>query len=131
MKINSLWLAEYSLTQDAMHVEQIDDAIRNSAEMILAGQSNDYMVIRIAESHDEASAICDALRDTLNAVNRPGVGDCRPVTCQFCGISSVSANHVFCFVCDHLPEMCADCLAKHGLTHSPAEESQAVAELLA
>lgn len=129
-KAADLWLAEYSLTQDAMHVEQLSDAIRNSAEMIQAGESNDYMIIGAANSHDEASAICEALRDRLNDCELPRIGPRRVVTCQFCGISFLAVNLTFCFVCEHMPEMCATCMEKHELTHSPAEESKALTELM-
>lgn len=67
--IMKLWVAEYSKSQDAMHVHQVEDAIDSNLGMILrSGDTNDYLMIGLALSHDGASAICNTLRKRLDEI---------------------------------------------------------------
>lgn len=64
---NQWWVAEYSKSQDAMHVHRVGDAIdSNLGQILRAGVANDYLMVGLAGTHDEASTICDALRAELD-----------------------------------------------------------------
>lgn len=69
----NVWLAEYSLSQDAMHVHQVSSAIEVNLRMIIAGITNDYRVIGIAETYEGAKDICRSLRGKLDALKPKAV----------------------------------------------------------
>ncbi len=61
-----LWVVEYSPTQKALHVHQIDDAIQANSRMILENRrANDYLMIGVAQSREQADAICEVFKTKL------------------------------------------------------------------
>ena len=50
-----LFVVEYSLSQGAFHISTIEEMLRNNVRMIVQRQtSNDYLVVGIAATHEEA-----------------------------------------------------------------------------
>lgn len=51
----NLFVVEYSLSQGAFHVSTIEDMLQTNVRMILHHQtSNDYLVVGLAATHEEA-----------------------------------------------------------------------------
>jgi hypothetical protein len=51
----NLFVVEYSLSQGAFHISTIKEMLQNNVGMILHRQtSNDYLVVGITETHEEA-----------------------------------------------------------------------------
>lgn len=59
MDILKLWVVEYSLSQQALHVHQVDEAIEANVRMIMNGTSNDYLPIALVDTREEAGRLCD------------------------------------------------------------------------
>lgn len=55
-----LWVVEYSLSQKAVHIHQVEDAMKANVRMILSGEVNDYLMIAVTETRDDADQICTA-----------------------------------------------------------------------
>ena len=51
----NLFVVEYSLSQGAFHISTIEEMLQNNVRMILQRQtSNDYLVVGVAATHEEA-----------------------------------------------------------------------------
>ena len=57
----NIWCAEYSVEQDAFHVETLERCIEHSKNIILSGQVVDYNIIGAFNSKFEANAYIDKL----------------------------------------------------------------------
>ena len=64
-----LWVVEYSQRQGAFHVEQLVDMLRGSVSQFKddVDGDRDYVVLGIAESHDEAHELVKKLREAREA----------------------------------------------------------------
>lgn len=63
----NLWVAEYSQSQDAVHVQLLDESIRENFRRAIAKEEQDYVVIGVFSSHDEASERGNELRRKQNS----------------------------------------------------------------
>ncbi len=62
-----LYVVEYSLSQQAFNVSTVDEMLDKNCRMILRHHtSNDYLVIGIAETREEASNLVTAFRKYLD-----------------------------------------------------------------
>ena len=60
--LEGMWVAEYSMTQDAFHVDTVGRSIRNNLRMVADRRNNDYLVFGVFETHEEASRACEFMR---------------------------------------------------------------------
>lgn len=61
MKIGELWVAEYSASQDAFHVETLQEALNSNFRMVVNKNNNDYLIFGIFRTYDEANKACDGM----------------------------------------------------------------------
>lgn len=61
-----LYTAEYSASQDCFHADSLQKVLRMNRKNALEKRSNDYEIIAITESLDEALAVCKAFREKQN-----------------------------------------------------------------
>jgi hypothetical protein len=65
-KYMDLFVVEYSLSQGAFNVSTIKEMLEHNFRMIVKRQtSNDYLVVGIAASHEDASKVVDSFRKYL------------------------------------------------------------------
>lgn len=60
-----LWAVEYSPTQKALHVHQVGNAVQKNARMIFENQANDYLLVGLAQTREQAGIICDSFNVKL------------------------------------------------------------------
>lgn len=101
-----------------MHVETVESALTNNLAMIHAQNTNDYLLIGLASTHDGASGICDELRRRLDEMK----AERATVNCPPCGEQMLAVNMTFCARCNDYPEMYGDCATKHEAAHSEQAE---------
>jgi len=73
--VEQLWVAEYSLTQNAFNVDTLGGSVRKNLRMVAGRRNNDYLVFGVFESHEEASRACDVMWDAHE--RRDGEGEAR------------------------------------------------------
>ena len=61
-RLEQLWVAEYSLTQDAFNVDTLGGSIRKNLRMVAGRRNNDYLMFGVFATQDEASRACDVMR---------------------------------------------------------------------
>lgn len=69
-EIEDLWVAEYSLSQKAIHVQTVREACSRNIEAALNNRATDYLVIGLGESHEEASRIAKSFRTRIESVSQ-------------------------------------------------------------
>ena len=61
-----LWVVEYSLSQRAFHISTVREMLETNFRMIVQHQeSNDYLVVGVAETRQEADEISNLFREYL------------------------------------------------------------------
>ena len=75
LNLESIWLAEYSVTQGCFHIETAREAMRNNLRQITEGWSNSYLPFAVCGSHEEANRACDQLQRLMRERGiEPGKG---------------------------------------------------------
>ncbi len=65
MNPENIWLAEYSVTQGAFHIETGREMMESNLRQIVGGWTNNYLLFAVCGSHDEASRACDTLAKAM------------------------------------------------------------------
>lgn len=60
--VEQVWVAEYSLQQDAFHVDELGRSIRTNLQMVAGKRNNDYLVFGVFGTHEEASKACEVMK---------------------------------------------------------------------
>jgi hypothetical protein len=57
-----IWVVEYSKVQDSFYVTTLEDSIAKNRRMYESNSNNDYQIIALAGSYDEAHEIINKLK---------------------------------------------------------------------
>jgi hypothetical protein len=60
--LENIFVAEYSVSQDAFHVSTLGHSIETNRRMIVEKAKNDYQIFWLFETGEEANAACDKMR---------------------------------------------------------------------
>ena len=63
--IPNYYVAEYSIEQNCFHIEQLNDLLKINIEAALSKKHNDYQMIGIFETYDEASDYIEKVRPKI------------------------------------------------------------------
>lgn len=61
-----LWVAEYSISQCAFHIQEASTMIKGNIKCIRHNKSHDYLIIGVFESREEASKCCNYFSKRLS-----------------------------------------------------------------
>lgn len=53
----NFWTVEWSNSQKRFHIDRLDISLRNNVEAMREDRPNDYILVGLANSHEEASAL--------------------------------------------------------------------------
>lgn len=65
----SKWALEYSLEQNAYHIEELDRVVLNNQLNILKGVRTGYQIIGLYDNHDDALAFMYVFRERQKNFN--------------------------------------------------------------
>ncbi|HMJ88761.1 MAG TPA: hypothetical protein VK530_03035 [Candidatus Acidoferrum sp.] len=61
MNTDQIYVLEYSASQGGFHIQTMRAATTRNMKMFLDNRMNDYQIIGCANSHEEASKLCDVV----------------------------------------------------------------------
>lgn len=67
LDLSQVYAVEYSIEQDAFHVDPLAHILKINAEMVRSRSSNDYKLLALAGSREEAHAIARKVRALMEA----------------------------------------------------------------
>jgi len=62
LNLNKLWVVEWSPTQEMTHVDKLSKALESSLKHCLKKNHNDFRIVAIADSCDEANEIAEKIK---------------------------------------------------------------------
>lgn len=68
--LGGLWVAEYSLTQNAFNVDELGRSVGKNLRMVAGRRNNDYLVFGVFGTHEEASKACEVMRGVHRRGNK-------------------------------------------------------------
>jgi hypothetical protein len=65
VNLNTAWVVEWSHSQQAMHIQTLEDSIVANVEMLTEGIVSDYTIISVWDTEDKAMIAAKALDPIL------------------------------------------------------------------
>lgn len=64
-KMDDLWCVEYSKSQGCVHIDKFEKIITMNRNMFMIGNSNDYQIIGVYSTYEEASKAIKMLGEEM------------------------------------------------------------------
>lgn len=63
---NNIWVVEYSKQQNSFHICTLNESVETNKKLFDLNNNNDFQIISLANSLNEANEIVNNLRNSLN-----------------------------------------------------------------
>lgn len=65
LKLANIHVVEFSLSQNAFHIETLSEALMCNMKSAMARTQSDYQILAVCDSYEAASDICTKFKETF------------------------------------------------------------------
>ena len=68
-RVKEMWVVEYSVIQECFNISTMLKAMENNISTMITGRPNDYLIIGLFDSLDEARNHCDSIKKKIRGLS--------------------------------------------------------------